>query len=59
YLGDDETDEDAFMALRARGIGIMVGPPPHETAAHYGLSDPEATGRFLRRMIGMLEARRS
>lgn len=59
YLGDDETDEDAFMALRARGIGIMVGPPPHETAAHYGLSDPEANGRFLRRMIGMLEARRS
>lgn len=58
YLGDDETDEDAFAALRERGIGIMVGPASG-TDAHFGLSDPDAAGRFLRRMIGMLEARRS
>ncbi|MEE2032488.1 trehalose-phosphatase [Rhodococcus chondri] len=35
YLGDDITDEDAFRALRGRGIGILVGSP----------DDPEMTDR--------------
>ncbi|NJC71365.1 trehalose-phosphatase [Planosporangium thailandense] len=35
YLGDDITDEDAFRALRGRGIGILVGRP----------DDPEVAGR--------------
>jgi trehalose 6-phosphate phosphatase len=35
YLGDDITDEDAFRALRGRGIGILVGSP----------DDPEMAGR--------------
>ncbi len=35
YLGDDVTDEDAFRALRGRGIGIFVGRA----------DDPEVAGR--------------
>lgn len=35
YLGDDITDEDAFRALAARGVGIIVGRP----------DDPEVANR--------------
>ncbi len=59
YIGDDETDEDAFAVLRSRGIGILVGAEPQETAAHYGLSDPEAAGRLLRRLIERLKTGQS
>lgn len=34
YIGDDVTDEDAFSALRSRGITILVGKP-RKTAAQY------------------------
>jgi trehalose 6-phosphate phosphatase len=49
YLGDDETDEDAFGALRDRdGIGVLVAAQPQPTLARYRLADPDAAGRFLR-----------
>jgi alpha,alpha-trehalase len=43
YIGDDETDEDAFRALRGRGIGIVVGQAEDErpTAATYRIGTPE------------------
>lgn len=48
YIGDDETDEDAFRALRDRGgLGVLVASAPQPTAAHYRLSDPSATASFL------------
>jgi trehalose 6-phosphate phosphatase len=53
YLGDDVTDEDAFRALKGRGIGIFVGrasdPEVGErtTAADYVLYTVEEVGRFL------------
>lgn len=34
YLGDDETDEDAFEAVRSDGVGVLVGPPRRTAAAH-------------------------
>lgn len=56
YLGDDETDEDAFLALRRRGgLGILVAAEPAlRSAAHYRLVDPAAAGRFLGMLTELL-----
>ena len=51
YIGDDETDEDAFAALAGRGIGILVADAPQKTYAEYRLESPAAVGLFLRRII--------
>ena len=57
YLGDDTTDEDAFCALKGRGIGILVGPPEGDTAADWMLDEPDAVGRFLNTLSDTLERR--
>jgi alpha,alpha-trehalase len=57
YLGDDTTDEDAFRALKDRGVGIFVGQPDASTAAIYRLEDSEAVGDFLNTLSEMLERR--
>jgi trehalose-phosphatase len=54
YLGDDETDEDAFRALAGSGIGILVAEAPRRTAAAYSLRDTDAVERFLRRLMQSL-----
>lgn len=51
YIGDDITDEDAFMALQGWGIGILVGDHGGLTAAKYSLNNVDETAQFLRRMI--------
>lgn len=48
YVGDDETDEDAFAALEGRGIGIKVGRDARPTAARATLADCAAVADFLR-----------
>jgi len=45
YAGDDTTDEDAFAALRSRGITIVVGPKTSK--AQYRLKNVEQLYRFL------------
>ena len=55
YLGDDDTDEDAFAALAGRGLGILVTDVPHPTAAAYVLADTDEVGRFLDSLSAMLE----
>lgn len=56
YLGDDETDEDAFTALRGRGgLGLFVGDASQATAANYFLSDTNAVGCFLSQLADLLE----
>jgi trehalose-phosphatase len=53
YIGDDITDEDAFAALRGRGVGILVADANdpelvgRETQAEYVLRDTEEVARFL------------
>ncbi len=48
YLGDDETDEDAFAALHeVGGIGVRVDRDSRRTAADYRVDDPAAVGRLL------------
>jgi trehalose-phosphatase len=50
YIGDDVTDEDAFNAVEACGIGIAVGDGPARTAARWKLDDVAAVGRLLERL---------
>lgn len=47
YLGDDDTDEDAFAALGERGLGVLVHPDPRESRADGWLRPPEALLAFL------------
>lgn len=47
YIGDDETDEDAFAVIRDRGIGIKVGDPIQPTAAQGFLPNCRAVAAFL------------
>src|SRR5215471_5119060 len=35
YIGDDSTDEDAFRALKERGVGILVSDESQQTSATY------------------------
>ena len=51
YVGDDETDEDAFRALKGRGIGIIVADEPRPTGATYLLADTAAVEEFMRRLL--------
>ena len=55
FIGDDRTDEDAFMVLAGRGVGIVVAETPRETAAYYTLRDPDEVHRFLRRLLDSVE----
>lgn len=49
YVGDDETDEDGFGAVRDRGLGIVVRGERDDRAsrARYSLAGPEEVRQFL------------
>lgn len=47
YLGDDTTDEDAFQALRGRGLTVLVRPEHRETGAEVWLKPPDELLLFL------------
>jgi len=51
YIGDDQTDEDAFRLLPADAVTIRVGPATTATAARYRLEDPGEVLRFLRALV--------
>jgi trehalose 6-phosphate phosphatase len=55
YLGDDETDFDAFRALADRGLGIFVGAAAEAGPASFTLPDPAAVQRLLDRLATTLE----
>jgi alpha,alpha-trehalase len=50
FVGDDETDEDAFRAVAGKGIGIRVGDPHVASAAEYFLADTDEVGTFLEKL---------
>jgi trehalose-phosphatase len=49
YLGDDQTDEDAFEALGERGLSVLVRNQPRPTAARVWIRPPEELIYFLHR----------
>jgi trehalose-phosphatase len=53
YIGDDETDEDAFQALGAAGLGILVGCDRLSSAAHYYVESVEQTMQLLAMLSGL------
>jgi trehalose 6-phosphate phosphatase len=54
YVGDDETDEDAFTALAERGLGFVVRgeDDARPTRADYALADPREVRRLLEQLAG-------
>jgi trehalose-phosphatase len=57
YVGDDETDEDAFRAIGDDGLGLVVRGEADDrpTAADYALADTDETRAFLERLAEHLE----
>jgi trehalose 6-phosphate phosphatase len=47
YIGDDDTDEDAFQVLASSGVGIVVGTERRGSAAHYAVESTEGVTRVL------------
>jgi trehalose 6-phosphate synthase/phosphatase len=52
YVGDDETDEDAFRALQGLGATFRVGPADRQTHAQRRLRDVKAVETLLRWLAG-------
>jgi len=50
YIGDDQTDEDAFRVLNRRGITIFVGLSGNSSAQYY-VNDPLEVHHFLKIII--------
>jgi trehalose-phosphatase len=56
YLGDDQTDEDAFRVLKGRGISVFIGTGGLPSEADFFLRNPDEVQEFL---FGCLEVRRA
>lgn len=50
YIGDDTTDEDAFKALKNKGLSILVGEPKPSYAQYY-LRTTKEVAKFLERIL--------
>jgi len=49
YLGDDQTDEDAFRVLKGKGISVFVGMGKLSSEADFFLQNPDEVQEFLLR----------
>jgi trehalose-phosphatase len=47
YLGDDQTDEDAFRVLKGQGISVFIGPGRLPSEADFFLKNPGEVQEFL------------
>ena len=51
YLGDDLTDEDAFDAIKRKGLAVLVRKEERITRADIRLTPPEELLAFLDRWL--------
>jgi len=51
YLGDDQTDEEAFQALKGKGLTVLVRPQARPTAAEVWLQPPHELLQFFREWL--------
>ena len=51
YLGDDVTDEAAFLAIQGRGLGILVRRERRRSSADIWLRPPQELREFLERWL--------
>lgn len=59
YVGDDETDEDAFEAAEGHGgVGVVVAEHDVNSKASYRLESTEGVREFLKRLTARLAAAR-
>ncbi len=56
YLGDDQSDEEAFLALRPHGLAVLTRPEWRPTAADLWIQPPKGLLDFL---FDWLKARRA
>jgi trehalose-phosphatase len=47
YLGDDQTDEDAFRVIKGKGISVFIGPDGLSSEADFFLQNPSEVQEFL------------
>ena len=47
YLGDDQTDEDAFRVLKGQGISVFIGTGTLPSEADFFLKNPDEVQEFL------------
>lgn len=55
FLGDDLTDEDAFLALNDRGLSILVRSAYRETSAKAWLRPPEELISFFEQWLSSVD----
>lgn len=51
YVGDDRTDEDAFLALRDKAITILVSERPRKSNAEFFLKNVSEVKSFLEKLL--------
>jgi trehalose-phosphatase len=59
YVGDDRTDEDAFLALKEKGITILVSEGPIESNAKYFVKNVDEVKTFFEKLINLQVRKRN
>jgi alpha,alpha-trehalase len=53
YFGDDQTDEDAFLALKDKGVTVLVSKKQKKSHAKFFLRDVGEVKMFLEKLVGV------